>query len=104
MMCEGKTSGHSELWQAGSTLPADRGPEGNVKMWAEAEEELDHLCDMHERGPNEAILCALTDTYNRCIEERRRAQDLLELRKRWRERRIGGVVEPEGPIRDRPAE
>jgi hypothetical protein len=104
-VCDAPTSGHRELWQAGFVLPADRGPEGNVKMWAEAEEELGHLCDMHERDPNEAILVALTDAYNRCIEERRRAQDLLDLRKRWRERGIGGVVEPESPVRgDRPAE
>lgn len=101
-MCEGATSGHRELWEAGSTLPADRGPEGNLKMWQEAEEELDHLCDMHERNPNEAILVALTDTYNRAIEERRRAEDLLELHKRWRERPIGGVIEPESVFRDRP--
>jgi hypothetical protein len=55
-VCDSPTSGHRELWKAVSALPADRGPEGNLKMWAEAEEELDHLCDMHERGPNEAIV------------------------------------------------
>ena len=103
-MCEGPTSGHRELWEAGSTLPPDQGPEGNVKMWREAEEELDHLCEMHERGPNEALLTALTDTYNRCIEEGRWAEDLLRLHKWWEGRRIGGVMEIKSPVRDQPTE
>ena len=91
--------------QAGSTLPSDLGPEGNVAMWLEAEEHLEQLCEVHEENPNEAVQAALVDACNRCIEERRRAQDLLLLRKRWSERRIGGVTEPESPIRkDRPAE
>jgi hypothetical protein len=103
-MCEGAASGHLELWRAGSTLPADRGPEGNIAMWREAEAELNFICEMHERSPNEALTVALVDAYNRCIEERRRAEELLELHKRWRERGIGGVTEPESMFRDRPAE
>ena len=47
---------------------------------------------------------ALTDAYNRCIEERRRAEDLLKLRRRWRERRIGGVHEPEPVVVPKGAE
>lgn len=42
--------------------------------------------------------CALVDAYNRCIEERRRAEDLLKLHERWSERPVGGVVEPEPVI------
>ncbi len=104
-MCEGETSGHRELWEAVGSLPPDRGPEGNVAMWLEAEEYLDELCGMHEANENEAVLTALADAYNRCLEERRRAQDLARLHKRWDQRRIGGVVEPESPVRgDRPAE
>ena len=97
-----RTSGHPELWI--SSLPPDRGPEGNVEMWEEAESYLDHLCHMAERQDNEAIQVALADSYNRCIEERRRAGDLLRLRKRWEARRIGGVAEPESAVRGRPAE
>ncbi len=69
-------------------------------MWAEAEDYLDSLCKKHETDDNECILQALVDTYNRCIEERRRAEDLLKLHKKWAGRRIGGVVEPESPVRD----
>ena len=100
-MCSERTSGHPELWEAVSTLPEDRGPEGNLEMWREAEDYFDLLCKRHE-GPdaNEAILQALVDTYNRCIEERRRAEDLLKLHEKWRERRIGGVLEPDSPVRD----
>ena len=102
-MCDAPTSGHPELWQAVSVLPADLGPQDNVAMWREAEELLDNLCTMHQEHANEAVLTALADCYNRCIEERRRAEDLLLLRKRWNERRIGGVVEPESAVRTRPA-
>ena len=74
-MCDEPTSGHEELWVG--TLPPDQGPEGNLRMWEEAESYLDHLCNVAEsREPNEAITCALADCYNRCIEERRRAEDL----------------------------
>ena len=98
-MLDEPTSGHPELWGASGSLPSDRGPLENLKMWQEAESYLDHLCDVAERQtPNEAITCALVDCYNRCIEERRRAEDLLKLHARWRERRIGGVVEPEPVI------
>ncbi len=93
-MFDEPTSGHPELWLDGRTLPADLGPEENLKMWGEAERFLAYLAGEHEGNDNEAILVALTDAYNRCIEERRRAEDLLKLHERWSERRIGGVVEP----------
>ena len=101
-MCSEPTSGHEDLWIV--SLPADRGPEGNLEMWREAEEYLDYLSGKHEGNDNEAILVALTDAYNRCIEERRRAEDLLKLRRRWRERRIGGVHEPEPVVVPKGAE
>ncbi len=94
-MCEGRTTGHPELWI--SSLPGDRGPEENYLLWREAERVLDELChEAEERGKdyNEGALCALVDAYNRCIEERRRAKDLLELHRKWSRRRIGGVQEP----------
>ncbi len=91
-MCDERFSGHPELWIG--TLPPDEGPEGNVAMWREAESYLEHLAHMSERQDNEAILCALVDAYNRAIEERRRAEDLVKLHERWSERRIGGVHEP----------
>ncbi len=91
------TSGHEELW-ATSILPPDQGPEGNVAMWREAESYLEHLAHMSDHQDNEAVTVALTDAYNRAIEERRRAEDLLKLRARWSERRIGGVTEPEPVI------
>ena len=47
---------------------------------------------------NEGALCALTDAYNRCIEERRRAEDLLKLHNHWSQRPVGGVAEPESPV------
>ena len=87
-----RTSGHPELWIP--CLPADRGPEGNVEMWEEAESYLEHLCHMAERQDNDAVQVALADAYNRCIEERRRAKDLLKLHEKWAARRIGGVEEP----------
>ncbi len=37
-MCAGARAGHPELWREGLALPADRGPEGNLEMWREAEE------------------------------------------------------------------
>ena len=67
-------------------------------MWADAEEYLDYLARRaeHKHSPGgEAALVALTDAYNRCIEERRRAEDLLDLHRRWSRRPIGGLVEPE---------
>ena len=92
--------GHPELWIPDP--PPDRGPEGNVEMWAEAESYLEHLANVSDRQDNEAITVALVDAYNRCVEERRRAEDLLALRKRWAERRIGGVVTPQSPVRGGP--
>ena len=95
-MCEGATAGNPELWREGSALPADRGPEGNLRMWEEAEEYLGALAQMGQLGNapgGEGALCALVDARNRCIEERRRAEDLLKLRERWAARRIGGVGE-----------
>ncbi len=87
-----KTSGHEELWI--TSLPADHGPEGNYQMWLDAETMLEGLKDGAQAFGNEAVVCALVDAYNRCIEERRRARDLLELHRKWSERRIGGVEEP----------
>lgn len=57
-------------------------------MWEEAEHYLEHPCDHPDaqRG-DDAIAVALADAYDRCIEERRRAQEIDELRKRWRRRR-----------------
>jgi hypothetical protein len=34
------------------------------------------------------------DAHNRCIEERRRAENLLKRREKWAARPIGGVAEP----------
>jgi len=86
------TGGHRDLWVVDP--PPSQGPEGNVEMWKEAESYLDHLCHVADRQPNEAIVVALTDAYNRCIEERRRAADLLRLHGEWASRRVGGVLEP----------
>lgn len=47
---------------------------------------------------NDAISVALCDCYNRCIEERRRAGDLMALHHKWSLRRIGDVVEPESAV------
>ena len=95
--------GHPELWVVDP--PPDEGPEGNLQMWEEAEHYLEYLCERADGQQNDAVTVALADAYNRCIEERRRARDLLELRKRWDKRRIGGVAEPESPVRGgRPAE
>ncbi|MDP8973345.1 MAG: hypothetical protein M3N45_09275 [Actinomycetota bacterium] len=100
-MCDERTSGHPELWRAGATLPADRGPEGNLKMWQEAEGYLDYLATKAEDADaagGEGAYVALVDAHNRCIEARRRAQDLVKLHERWSERRIGGVTEPKPVI------
>lgn len=101
MCLEGIPAGHPELWV--SSLPSDRGPAANLKLWKEAEEYLDYLCQKTETKGSEGgegAHSALVDAYTRCIEERRRAEDLLKLHKKWSERRIGGVEEPESPIRD----
>ena len=42
----------------------------------------------------EGALCALVDAHNRCIEEMRRAKNLLKRREKWAARPIGGVAEP----------
>ncbi len=100
-MCEGIPAGHPELWL--TSLPHSRGPQGNVELWAEAEKVLDRMCsDAQDAGRsfNEGALCALTDAYNRCIEERRRAEDLLALHNHWSQRPIEGIQEPESPVRD----
>jgi hypothetical protein len=31
-------------------MPQDRGPEGNLKLWRDAEDVLDGLCKMYEFG------------------------------------------------------
>ncbi len=101
VMCEGRPGGHPELWV--SPVPKDRGPEGNVQLWRGAEEILDRMCAEAEEkgfGFNDGALCALTDAYNRCIEERRRAEDLLKLHSHWARRPIGLVTEPESPVAD----
>jgi hypothetical protein len=73
------------MFLAAFTLPESRGTEADLKLWQEAELELDFLCCRHEdRGANEAVYMALMDTHNRCIEERRRAEDLLKLRESGR--------------------
>ena len=64
-------------------------------MW-EAESYLEHLCDTADGQRSNAVTVALADAYNRCIEGRRRAQEINELRKRWRRRRVGGVTEARG--------
>ncbi len=104
-MCDGASAAHPELWREGTALPAYRGPEGNLEMWEEAEEYLGALAQMaqstHAPG-GEGANVALVDAHNRCIEERRRAEDLLKLREAWAERRVGGVVEPESLIAPKP--
>ncbi len=94
-MGSSELAGHPELWV--TSIPESRGPEEDLKMWEEAEAILDKLCAEAEaegEDYNGGALCALVDAYNRCIEERRRARDLLQLRERWSERRVGGVHEP----------
>lgn len=96
-----RPGGHEELWVVDP--PPDQGPEGNAKMWREAELFFDHLYNLHAEGPaahhNEAVTVGLGDVYTRCVEERRRAEDLLKLHEAWSKRRIGGVAEPESPVR-----
>jgi len=72
-----KTTGSEELWI--SSMPQDRRPEGNLKLWRDAEDVLDGLCKMYEFGDTERggiehedVHQALVDVYNRAIEERRR--------------------------------
>jgi hypothetical protein len=95
-------AGSPDLWI--SAMPSDQGPEGNLQMWSDAEDILDGLCKMFE-GPRvggvntDGVTVALVDAYNRCIEERRRATDLLELHKVWESRSVGGIPEPDSPIR-----
>ncbi len=96
-MCETQLASHPELWEATSVHIESRGPEADVELWREAEKILDDLCGQYERHEaNDAAYMALVDAYNRCIEERRRAEDLLKLHEVWRSRPIGGVEEPEG--------
>lgn len=92
-----RPGGHEELWVVDP--PPDQGPEGDVEKWREAELFFDHLYNLHEGHKNEVVIVGLGDVYTRCVEERRRAGDLLKLHKRWGERRIGGVEEPESPVR-----
>jgi hypothetical protein len=94
-----KTTGSGELWI--SSMPQDRGPEGNLKLWRDTEDVLDGLCKMYEFGDTErggieyeGVHQALVDVYNRAIEERRRCEDLLRLHRKWEGRRVGGVMEP----------
>ncbi len=89
-MC--RPAGHQELWIPDP--PESKGPEADYRMWQEAEGYLEHLANLSDHQPNAAITVALTDAYNRCIEERRRAGDLMALHDKWSRRRIGGVVEP----------
>lgn len=98
-----RPGGHEELWL--TSIPSDRGPEGNLKMWEEAEEYLDYLCTKTEpvdAEGGEAAHSALVDAWTRCVEERRRAEDLLKLHAAWARRRIGGAAEPESPVRGAP--
>ncbi len=99
-MCEAQLAAHPELWEASSIHLESRGPEADLKMWSDCEDMLDGFCKMAEAGPNEALVLALADAYNRAIEERRRAEDLLKLRKVWESRRIWGVQEPESAVRE----
>ncbi len=91
-MCNRRLAGSPELWIP--DVPESRGAEADYEMWREAESYLDYLCTKNERMENEAVVVALADAYNRCIEERRRAGDLMALHDRWSRRRIGGVQEP----------
>lgn len=97
-MCSDGPAGHPELWEGVLVLPESKGPDKDYLMWQEAEGFFDHLCETHGDHKNEAVVTALADAYTRCIEERRRAMDLLVLHERWSKRRIGGVEEPEPAI------
>ncbi len=92
-MCNRRLAGSPELWIP--DVPESRGAEADYGMWREAEGYLEHLANLADHQPNDAINVALTDAYNRCIEERRRAGDLMALHDKWSRRRIGGVTEPE---------
>ncbi|CAA9458772.1 MAG: hypothetical protein AVDCRST_MAG58-2011 [uncultured Rubrobacteraceae bacterium] len=97
-MCSGeRPGGHHELWIPDP--PESRGPEADYRMWQEAESYIEHLMNVSDGLPNEGITVALCDCYNRCIEERRRAGDLMALHHKWSLRRIGGVEEPESAVR-----
>ncbi len=94
-----KATGSEDLWI--TSMPTDRGPEGNLKLWRDAEIVLDGLAGMYEDKTGdcagveyEGAYCALVDAYNRCIEERRRCEDLLKLHEKWEGRPVGGVAEP----------
>ena len=66
-------------------------------MWEEVEEYQGTLAQMGQlsNAPGgEGALCALVDAHNRCIEEMRRAKNLLKRREKWAARPIGGVAEP----------
>lgn len=98
-MTEERFTGSDDLWTV--SLPLDRGPEENLQLWKAAEHTLDGLCKAYEHlsGASwqlEGVQVALVEAYNRCIEERRRCEDLLKLHEKWQGRRIGGVQEPAG--------
>jgi hypothetical protein len=91
---EERFTGSDDLWLA--SLPLDRGPEENLKLWKNAEAVLDGLSKAYEKftamsWEYEGAYVALVDAYNRCIEERRRCEDLLKLHKKWESRPIGAV-------------
>ncbi len=95
-MSEERVTGSPDLWTV--SLPEDRGPEGNVRLWRDAERILDGFCAMLESGGYggdaqewEGAQVALTEAFNRCKEEHRRAIELLELHRVWESRRGGGA-------------
>jgi len=49
----------SPLWEAASSVPADRGPKGNLEVREEAEEYLDHPCTKTESRDGEGGVRAL---------------------------------------------
>lgn len=90
---EGKPhAGHPELWEGTSTLPESHGLEADLRMWEEAEVHLELLLDRADDQGNQAVIVALTDSFNRLIEERRRCVEMLELQEKWSGRKIGGAV------------
>ncbi len=91
-MCNRRLAGSPELWI--TDVPESRGPEADRAMWEEAEAFFDKLYSVHEAHENDGVITALGDVYNRCIEERRRAGDLMALHDKWSRRQIGGVEEP----------
>ena len=56
-MC--RPAGHQELWIPDA--PESRGPEADYRMWQEAESYLEHLMNLSDHQPNEAIAVALAD-------------------------------------------